>query len=279
MRRMFLVVLLLLAAVMVAPAAAEPARVIAELTVGPAGIAAPASFPPIDFGIGYMGDIHDATLELCFGETPGNCEGQGTVALLQGLDTPFFVAGVFKEVVATGAVTPASFPVTLQPGQRLVVLFQWVTDRLGPVSDTATLRGTPADGTPQDLEFQFRGTGNPPQVCVPVFGALCLKEGRFKIQGHYLTPTAESGEARGVRLTADTGYFYFFHPHNVEAMIKVLDGCGFNNRFWVFAGGLTNVRTLLTVTDTQQSAVKIYINPLNRPFQPIQDTSAFATCP
>jgi hypothetical protein len=27
------------------------------------------------------------------------------------------------------------------------------------------------------------------------------------------------------------------------------------------------------------STVKVYVNNLNTPFQPIQDTSAFATCP
>ena len=34
-------------------------------------------------------------------------------------------------------------------------------------------------------------------------------------------------------------------------MIKVLDACSFANRFWVFAGGLTDVETVLTVTDTR----------------------------
>ena len=47
----------------------------------------------------------------------------------------------------------------------------------------------------------------------------------------------------------------------------------------VFASGLTNVRVLFTVADLSNDAVKTYINPLNRPFQPIQDTGAFATCP
>jgi len=62
-------------------------------------------------------------------------------------------------------------------------------------------------------------------------------------------------------------------------IVKALDGCGLNSRFWVFAGGLTNVEVILTVTDTHNGAVKTYVNPMNTALAPIQDTSAFATCP
>jgi len=60
---------------------------------------------------------------------------------------------------------------------------------------------------------------------------------------------------------------------------KVLNGCGLNQRYWTFAGGLTDVNVILTVTDTQTGAVKIYTNPQGTAFRPIQDTGAFATCP
>jgi len=80
-------------------------------------------------------------------------------------------------------------------------------------------------------------------------------------------------------LTGDTGYFWFFNASNVEMVVKVLDTCSFTDRFWVFAGGLTNVRVDITVTDTETGVVRTYRNPLNTPFQPIQDTNAFATCP
>ncbi|HEX5715648.1 MAG TPA: hypothetical protein VF179_05775, partial [Thermoanaerobaculia bacterium] len=82
-----------------------------------------------------------------------------------------------------------------------------------------------------------------------------------------------------VPLTSDTGYFWFFGSTNVEMIIKVLNGCGANNRYWVFAGGLTNVRVRITVTDTLRGVTKQYTNPQGTAFQPIQDTSAFATCP
>ena len=88
-----------------------------------------------------------------------------------------------------------------------------------------------------------------------------------------------SGAGHAVPMTTDTGYFWFFADTNVEVVIKVLNACGFNQRYWVYAGGLTNVKVHLTVTDTQTGAVKTYDNPQGTAFRPIQDSSAFATCP
>ena len=90
------------------------------------------------------------------------------------------------------------------------------------------------------------------------------------------THGATSSQAAAV--TRDTGRFSFFTPGNVELVVKVVDGCGTNDRFWVFAGGLTNVRASFTVTDTTTGFAKIYQNPAGRPFAPVQDTGAFG-CP
>ena len=84
-----------------------------------------------------------------------------------------------------------------------------------------------------------------------------------------------SGNGTAVSLTSDTGYFWFFSSNNVEMVIKVVDGRPVNNRFWVFAGGLTDVKAVVTVTDTQTGAVKTYTNPQGIAFLPIQDTNAF----
>jgi hypothetical protein len=59
----------------------------------------------------------------------------------------------------------------------------------------------------------------------------------------------------------------------------VLDGCALNGRWWVFAGGLTNVGVTLTVTDTQTGEFRTYTSPIGVPFAPLQDTTAFANCP
>lgn len=117
-------------------------------------------------------------------------------------------------------------------------------------------------------------------TCTPSATALCLEGGRFRVSARYATRQGLSGDAQVVSLTDQTGYLWFFDAANVEAVVKVLDGCGTNDRYWVFAAGLTNVEVTLTVTDTQNpTQVRTYVNPQRTPFQPIQDTSAFATCP
>jgi hypothetical protein len=88
-----------------------------------------------------------------------------------------------------------------------------------------------------------------------------------------------SGVGSAVPLTSDSGYFWFFDAANIEIVVKTLNGCGVNGRYWVFAAGLTDVEVTLRVTDTQTGALKTYVNPRGIAFQPIQDTSAFATCP
>ena len=116
------------------------------------------------------------------------------------------------------------------------------------------------------------------QQCVPNNNTLCLSEGRFRVFVDWATDD-DSGVGTAVPLTADTGYFWFFNQANVELVIKVLNACSFADRFWVFAGGLTNVEVEITVVDAVTGAVRQYSNPPETPFQPIQDTDAFATCP
>ena len=114
--------------------------------------------------------------------------------------------------------------------------------------------------------------------CVPTTTALCLQGSRFKVEATFQAPDGTSGSAQVVQLTPDSGYLWFFAAANVEAIVKVLAGCALNQHFWVFAGGLTNVHTVIKVTDTQTGAVRTYTNPQSTPFQPLQDTSALP-CP
>ncbi len=107
---------------------------------------------------------------------------------------------------------------------------------------------------------------------------LCLLGGRFAVNASWATVDGASGPAEAVNLTPDTGYLWFFAAANVEALVKVLDGCAISGHFWVFAGGLTNVAVTTTVTDTHTGAVKVYQNLQGHPFAPLQDTAAFE-CP
>jgi hypothetical protein len=114
--------------------------------------------------------------------------------------------------------------------------------------------------------------------CVASPTIICLNNSEFRVQALYLTASGLSGEAHAVKLVSDSGYLWFFAESNIELVVKVLNGCTSNSHYWVFAGGLTDVRVLLTVTDTVGELSRSYGSPLGTAYQPLQDTSAFATC-
>jgi endonuclease I len=124
----------------------------------------------------------------------------------------------------------------------------------------------------------FQGICAGSSTCTPGPTSLCLSNGRFQVTARWDTSAGASGDGQAMPLTADTGYFWFFSATNVEVVIKVLDACSYNQRFWVYAGGLTDVHTVITVRDTQTDRVKTYSNPQGTAFLPIQDSSAFDTC-
>lgn len=116
-------------------------------------------------------------------------------------------------------------------------------------------------------------------TCVPSTTALCLSGDRFRVSAVWTLPDGSEGAAQAIPLNGGTsGYFYFFTPDNIELDVKVLNACSQFDRFWVFASGLTNVGVTLTVVDTATNDTKVYVNPVNRAFVPIQDTDAFDTC-
>jgi hypothetical protein len=110
--------------------------------------------------------------------------------------------------------------------------------------------------------------------CAPSDTALCLNASRFQIGVHWEDPRGRSGDGHAVALTADTGYFWFFTPANVELVVKVLDGRGLNGHFWVFYGALSNVQYTLTVRDSQTGEVQTYDNAAGQ-FGSRGDTTAF----
>ena len=113
----------------------------------------------------------------------------------------------------------------------------------------------------------------PAPGCVPEAGALCAS-GRFRVTAAWETAAA-TGPAGAVQSTTESGTFWFFSPANLELDVKVLDGCGVNGKWWVFAAGLTDVGVTITVTDTVSGLQRSYGSPRGKPFAPIQDTAAF----
>ena len=126
--------------------------------------------------------------------------------------------------------------------------------------------------------FNFLTPHAEPGPCVSSPSALCLTGGRFKVEASWQTTSAH-GSATADSLGSDSGSFWFFDPDNVELTVKVLNACGGFDRYWVFASGLTDVEVLIKVTDTHTGHVRQYFNPQGKPFVPVQDTDAFATCP
>lgn len=142
------------------------------------------------------------------------------------------------------------------------------------------VRATNADGNSPYSNVVTVATRTSDGPCSQTATEICLNNNRFRVQALYQTSGAQNGKANAVKLVADSGYLWFFADTNIEVVVKVLNACSAPTpRYWVFAAGLTNVRVALAVTDTQNGASRVYVNPLNSPFPPIQDNGAFATCP
>jgi hypothetical protein len=162
-----------------------------------------------------------------------------------------------------------------------------------PADATTLIVGSIPQGTFRSYRVRARNVGGasaysneasattfvPIGDCVEDDSTLCLNEDRFRVRVAFRDFEDGGGAATAKELTDDTGYFTFFDAANVEVVVKALDACVFSQRYWVFAGGLTNVEVTITVSDTTTGATNTYFNPLGSSFLPVQDTDAFATCP
>jgi hypothetical protein len=135
-------------------------------------------------------------------------------------------------------------------------------------------------GEQKDLGDVLLGPSAPYERCTASDTALCLNQGRYKVSATWRDFAGASGAGTARPLTADSGYFYFFSPNNLEVLVKVLNGClpHLGHHFWVYGAGLTNVQVELRVEDTLTGAFELYSNALGKTFQPILDNAAFATC-
>lgn len=226
---------------------------------------------------------------------------RGTASVVQGSTT-------IQEITFTTAFasqrhschTLNSFNAVVAPGEFQIVssFNQFEADNIfagisstetGDVFDVQIGSSRPPYASGPQGPIQIRGVGityriaendappHPP-ACAADGDTLCLHNGRFKVEATWNTNTA-SGNAQVVKLTDETGYLWFFNQNNVESVVKILDGCAINNRFWIFAGGLTDQGVEITVTDTLRSATKTYTNPRGQVWKTIADIEALATCP
>ncbi len=116
-------------------------------------------------------------------------------------------------------------------------------------------------------------------TCVPGPTNLCLNQDRFKVEVDWRDFAGNTGRAEVVPFGSDdSGLLWFFSAENWEVLIKVLNGCGFNQHFWVFSAATTNVEYTLRVIDTVAEMTQEYFNPLGTAAAAITDTFAFETC-
>jgi len=112
--------------------------------------------------------------------------------------------------------------------------------------------------------------------------ALCLQD-RFQITTAWRTNatpgTPTDGGGHVVVAGPNSGIFWFFSSDNWEVMVKALNGCGLNSRYWIFSAATTNVFYRMDVFDVRAGQQKIYFNYPGPPAPAVIDVDAFATCP
>ena len=119
-----------------------------------------------------------------------------------------------------------------------------------------------------------------PELCVPSATRLCLQRGRFRVTATWRDFDGNEGAAGSAPLVGNdtTGLLWFFSPGNAELTVKVLDGCGLNERWWVFLSSASNVRYEVVVTDMRTGAEKRYENALGNLPRLSADTAALEGC-
>lgn len=107
-----------------------------------------------------------------------------------------------------------------------------------------------------------------------------LLGGRFRVSATWRNFSSVTGAATFVPLGSnDSGIMWFFQPQNFEVLIKAVNACTFNNRYWIFYAATTNVEFTINVYDTANGHTRSYFNPLGTSLATaVTDTDAF-TCP
>jgi hypothetical protein len=109
---------------------------------------------------------------------------------------------------------------------------------------------------------------------------LALHGGRFRVTASWRDFDGHTGQGLLVPGHGTTsGLFTFFGQDNWELLVKVLDGCAVNGRFWVFLAAATNVEYTVRVEDlVGEEKLWVHTNPLGELSRAIADTDAFGVC-
>lgn len=127
--------------------------------------------------------------------------------------------------------------------------------------------------------------------CIAGASTACLQSDRFQVEVAYDTNGSafvapEAGTPTGsAQIVAQGGFptdsaapFSFYDADQIDLIVRVVNGCAINDRFWVFTSAATDAGATVTVTDTATGEVVQYANPAGQAFAPVFDTEAFQTC-
>jgi hypothetical protein len=142
----------------------------------------------------------------------------------------------------------------------------------------------------QVLQRSIDGLEAGVEPCAPDADTMCLDNGRFKVEVTWNDHHGATGPGMVAPCgTDDSGLFYFFNQDNWEMLFKVLNGCDYNDHYWVYFAATTDVGFNVRVTDTMTGFTKAYsnksgeelgyTNELGHPANAVTDNTAFATCP
>ncbi len=124
---------------------------------------------------------------------------------------------------------------------------------------TVTVRAANVPEGPQPFALVLNGDVEAVEVepCLE-----CLLDSRFSVSVRWRNQRdGKEGEGVPIAFSDESVLFYFFKKTNVELIVKVLDGRGVNDHFWVFYGALTDLEYWVTVTDTATGKSRTYHNP------------------
>jgi hypothetical protein len=168
------------------------------------------------------------------------------------------------------------------------------TDQIRSTITTPISAATPGlvgvwslDGNANDIVGIHSGSpsGTVGYLNLPVAGGCTASatthcfEGRFAVTASWHTSTSSGVGTVVPGASTNSGLFWFFSADNWEVLIKELNGCGLNNRRWIFSAATTNVFYRIDVLDVTHGRNKVYFNYPGPPAPAVTDTDALATCP
>ena len=113
--------------------------------------------------------------------------------------------------------------------------------------------------------------------CIPDAWTVCLLGGRFEITVNWEDYQHVHRDAFVASAgTPETALFYFPQAANWEFLIKIINGCSLNSKYWVYFAAATDVGYTVTVRDTQSTAPpRQYTNTLGTASPAVNDSGAF----